>query len=237
MTTKATCSPMSTALSPIRSSARDEDHQHRPLASIGVIADLDRPAEDLTVEAIDLAVLAHEILGQSDVPTGKRGPALHHLRARLGTHPRQRPLHLLSHGRLVAGQGDQLGDVHALVAHALDVLDHVQQGGDQPQVARDRRLQRQQREDALVDLQVAPVDAVVVGDDHLGELDVLVLERLEHAVELLDDQVKAAQRVGFELVKLLLEVRATRLGSVLGALGSTVAPRRQRAGGASRTFR
>ena len=97
--------------------------------------------------------------------------------------------------RLVARQRDQLGDVHALVAHALDVLDHVQQRRDEPQVARDGRLQREQREDALVDLQVAPVDAVVVGDHHLRELDVLVLERLEHAVELLDDQVEAAERV------------------------------------------
>ena len=75
----------------------------------------------------------------------------------------------------------------------------MQQRGDQPQVAGDRRLQGEQREDALVDLQVAPVDAVVVGDHHLRELDVLVLERLEHAVELLDDQVEAAERVGFEL--------------------------------------
>ena len=122
-------------------------------------------------------------------------------------HLRQRREHLLAHGRLVPGEGDQLGDVHALVAHPLDVLDHVQQRGDQPQVSGDRRLQGEQREDPLVDLQVAPVDAVVVGDHHLRELDVLVLERLEHAVELLDDQVKAAQRVGFELLQLLLKVR------------------------------
>ncbi len=116
------------------------------------------------------------------------------------------------HRRLVAGQRDQLGDVHALVAHALDVLDHVQQRRHQPQVAGHGRLQRQQREDALVDLQVAPVDAVVVGDHHLRELDVLVVERLEHAVELLDDQVEAAERVGLELAQLGLEVRASLRG-------------------------
>ena len=55
--------------------------------------------------------------------------------------------------------------------------------------------QRQQREDPLVDLEVAAVDAVVVGDHHLGELDVLVLERLERAVELLDDHVEPAERL------------------------------------------
>ena len=54
---------------------------------------------------------------------------------------------------------------------------------------------REQREDALVDLEVAAVDAVVVGDDHRGELDVLVLERLERAVELLDDEVEPAERL------------------------------------------
>ncbi len=121
---------------------------------------------------------------------------------------RERVEHLAVHGRLVSGKRDQLGDVHALVAHALDVLDHVQQRRDEAQVARDRRLQREQREDALVHLQVASVDAVVVGDHHLRELHVLVVQRLEHAVELLDDQVEAAERVGLELAQLCLEVRA-----------------------------
>ena len=94
----------------------------------------------------------------------------------------------------MAGEGDELGDVHALIAHPLDAHDHVQERRDQAQVAGHGRLQGEQREDALVDLQVAPVEAVVVGDHHLRELDVLVVERLEHAVELLDDQVEAAER-------------------------------------------
>ena len=89
-----------------------------------------------------------------------------------------------------------LAIVHALVAHALDVLDHVQQRRDEPQVAGDRRLQREQRQDALVDLEVAAVEAVVVGDDHRRQLDVLVLERLEHAVELVDDQVERRRAPG-----------------------------------------
>ena len=130
------------------------------------------------------------------------------LRARERAHLRERLEHLVAHRRLVAGERDQLGDVHALVAHPLDVLDQVQQRGDEPQVAGHRRLQREQREDPLVDLQVAPVDAVVVGDHHLRQLDVLVGERLEHAVELLDDQVEAAERAGLELAQLGLEVRA-----------------------------
>ena len=116
----------------------------------------------------------------------------------------------------------------------------MQQRGDEPQIARDGRLQGEQREDALVDLQVAPVDAVVVGDHHLGELDVLVAERLEHAVELLDDQVQAAERVGLEVAQLLLEVRASAGPGQRSRVERLCAHRRAVRGPglpASRTFR
>jgi hypothetical protein len=59
-----------------------------------------------------------------------------------------------------------------------------------------------------VDLEVAAVDAVVVGDDHLGELDVLVLERLDGAIELLEHEVDASQRGALELLQLLPVVDA-----------------------------
>ncbi len=62
-----------------------------------------------------------------------------------------------------------------------------------------------------MDLQIAPVDAVVVGDHHLGELDVLVVEGLQHAVQLLDDQVQPPERAPLELEQLLLEVLAPML--------------------------
>ena len=64
-----------------------------------------------------------------------------------------------------------------------------------------------------MDLQVASIDAVVVSDHHLGELDVLVVERLQYSVELLDDQVQAAEGVALELLQLLLEVRPSLLGA------------------------
>ncbi len=131
-------------------------------------------------------------------------------------HPRQRLEHLLADRWLVPGEGDQLGDVHALVAHPLDVLDHVQQSRDQAQVPRYRRLQREQREDPLVDLQVAAVDAVVVGDHHLRELDVLVLERLQHPVELLDYQIKTPQGMGFQILQLPLKVRPSLADTIGG---------------------
>ena len=67
------------------------------------------------------------------------------------------------------------------------------QSRHQPQIARDRGLGSQQGEDSLVDLQVAPVDAVVVGNHHLGELHVLVSQRLQGTVELLQHHVKASE--------------------------------------------
>ena len=59
-----------------------------------------------------------------------------------------------------------------------------------------------------MDLHVAAVDAVVVGDDERGELDVLVLERLERAVDLRDDHVEAAEGGGLERGELVLEGQA-----------------------------
>ena len=84
---------------------------------------------------------------------------------------------------MVAVERHELGDVHALVAHPLHVLDHVQQRGHHAQVAGHRRLERQQGQDPLVHLEVAAVDAVVVGDHQARQLHVLVLHGLECPVE------------------------------------------------------
>ncbi len=88
------------------------------------------------------------------------------------------------------------------------MLDHVEHGGDEPEVGRDGSLQREQRQNALVHLQVEAVDHVVVGDHHLGELDVLMLDRLAHAVDRARDHVEPAERLLLEPRHLLLEVDA-----------------------------
>jgi hypothetical protein len=130
----------------------DHDHVHRPLAGVRVGADLDRHREDLAVEAVDLPVLADEVLGHRGVARDERGLGLHGLRARRPAHPHRAVEQVLVHRRVVAGQRDELGDVHALVAHPLHVLDDVQERRDEPQVARDGRLQGEQRQHPLVDL-------------------------------------------------------------------------------------
>ena len=67
-----------------------------------------------------------------------------------------------------------------------------------------------------MDLQVAAVETVVVGDHHLRELDVLVVERLQYAVELLDDEVQPAECAFLELVQLLLEVGSSQTTAICG---------------------
>ena len=84
----------------------------------------------------------------------------------------------------------------------------MQQRRNDAQVARHRRLQREQREDALVDLEVAAVDPVVVGDHDRRELDVAVRERLERPVERRDDEVERAKRLLLEPGELLGELDA-----------------------------
>ena len=96
----------------------------------------------------------------------------------------------------------------ALVAHPLDAADDVQQRGDDAQVARDRRLPCEQRQHALVYLQIAPVDPLVVGDDHPGQLDVVVADRLERPVELLDHHLETPERLALELLERFAELMA-----------------------------
>jgi hypothetical protein len=84
----------------------------------------------------------------------------------------------------------------------------MQEGGHQAQIAGYRGLESEQRKDALVDLEEAAVDAIVIGNHHLSKLDILVLECLEHSIELLDDQVQAPHRAQLELPQLPLEVGA-----------------------------
>src|ERR1700747_2636093 len=56
-----------------------------------------------------------------------------------------------------------------------------------------------------MDLEVAPVDARVVGDDELRQALVAVVERGQHALELTEGHVESAQRGVLELEELRLE--------------------------------
>ena len=168
----------------------DQHHHDRPLAAVVLVADLDRQLEALLFRLSTTSSWRTRSRARSTSRSAKArfacliwsGPSC----------PSSTRLlqHALVGRRLVAGDRDQLGDVDALVAHPLHALHDVEQGRDQAQVGGDRRLRREQREDRLVDLQVAAIDDVVVGDHQLGQLDVLVPHRLHGPIERPDHEVQ-----------------------------------------------
>ena len=89
------------------------------------------------------------------------------------------PAHLGEVGRDLGGQhglrvpaAGSLGDVQREVAHALDVARPVDRGDDDAQIGGHRGLQGQQRERLLLGAVAELVDADVLGDDLLGQLQV-----------------------------------------------------------------
>ena len=153
----------------------------------------------MTVQPVDLDILADQVLSQLDVPGHEGLPGLGDLRAHKFSHLLEHLENLPVSGRLISRQGHKLGDVHTLIAHALHAADDMQQRGDEPQVAGDRRLRREQREHSLVDLEIATVDPIVVGEHKPDELHVLGPHRLQCALELHRHHVEPAHRLLFEL--------------------------------------
>ena len=91
----------------------------------------------------------------------------------------------------------------------------MEQRRHDPQIAGHRGLAGQQRKHALVYLEIAPVDPIVVAHDHSGQLDVLVGDRLKRSVELRDDQVHAAQRLFLQPLQLFAELVSCLVGHQL----------------------
>src|SRR5579875_2760193 len=183
----------------------DENHEHRPLAHVEIFADFDRALEDRSIEPVDLGVLAGEAARHLNVSQAEHVPGLDDLGAGEQPHLLDGIEDLLVLGGLVARERHERGDVHTLVPHPLHAADDVQQRGDQPQLLGAGRRASEQLERPLVDLAVAAIEAVVVGDDDLRELDVLVVERLLSAVELRDDEVEASEDLGLEALQILAE--------------------------------
>ena len=81
----------------------------------------------------------------------------------------------------------------------------MQDGEHEPQVDGDRRLPREQRLDAALDVRVALVDLVVEPDHLVGELDVVLGERVQRCPERPQDELALLLDRGGELVELLVE--------------------------------
>ena len=99
----------------------------------------------------------------------------------------------------------ELRDRHAVVADPLEVQVDVEHREDEPQVGRDRRLPREQLLDALLDREVARVDLVVERDHLVGELLVLLHERVERAAQRAQHERALLVHRRLELVEIFLE--------------------------------
>ena len=75
----------------------------------------------------------------------------------------------------------------------------------EPEVHRCRRLSREQRLDARLDVEVAAVDLVVESDHLVGELLVLLLERVQRATQRPADELALLLERRLELVELFLK--------------------------------
>ena len=157
--------------------------------------------EDLPVERGDALVVADDLERKTGVAEDERVLGVGDLAQRERAHALDAPEEPTVERRAPRDHR-HLGQVHALVAHALDMADDAQEGGGQSQVGRDRRLGRQQVEHAHVDVAIAAVDVVVVGHHPLCQGGVAVLECRERDLEAGRDEVERAERQRLELGEL-----------------------------------
>ena len=130
---------------------RDDDHPQAPLAERGLGHHVDEPLDEAAVRAVDQLVELDEALGAGEVAAARTS------RARRGSISSARsPISVstVDERRIRIGVGDELRELrdrHAAVGAALEQQVDVQHREQQPQVARDRRLQREQRLDRALD--------------------------------------------------------------------------------------
>ena len=104
-----------------------------------------------------------------------------------------------------AHQLRQLGNGDAVVGHSLEMEVHAQHCEHEPQVARDRCLAGKQRLDALLDLQITPVDLIVEADHLVGELVVTARERVERRAQDAQDKRTLFLDRRLELLQFVME--------------------------------
>ena len=184
--------------------ARDDDHAQAPLAQGLVAAELQHVRDDAAVGPVDQLVEVDQHLRARDVARGERRErdADHLLRAH-GDVLEARDERLV--GRQALRELRQLGDRHAVVAHALEVQVDVQHREHEPQVDRDRRLQRQQALDALLQAVVAAIDLVVERDHLVGQIDVASIERVDRRAQRPQHVLPLLLQRGLEAFELLVE--------------------------------
>ncbi len=100
----------------------------------------------------------------------------------------------------------RLGDVDGEVADALEIGVDLHGRDDRAQVDGHRLVERQQREAAVVDLDVQRVERLVAGEHALDQLAVAVDQALDREAHLLLGQAAHLEQAGLELLELFLKM-------------------------------
>src|SRR5262245_2813352 len=185
--------------------ARDQDEPDRARDRLRVAHHVrEQLAEDLLLDAVHLVVSGADLARQVRVP-GHEGvqALLHHALGLLG-HSRQVDVRLEL--ALLVQLHRALGDVHRLVADALEVGDDLHGGGDEAEVAGGRLVEGEQLHALLVDLDVVSVHLPIAVDDVSGQRLVTLHQRPHGAADLILDQRAHGQQRLLEAVQLLVEV-------------------------------
>ena len=95
----------------------------------------------------------------------------------------------------------QLRDRHAAVRAPLQQEIDVDHREQESQVARDRRLQRKERLDRLLDAEEVVVDLVVEGDHLVGELAIALLEGAHSSVDGAEDALPHLLELRLDLLE------------------------------------
>ena len=101
----------------------------------------------------------------------------------------------------------RLGDVHRQVADALEIGVDLHGRDDGAEVGRHRLIERQQREAAVVDLDVERVQRLVAAHHAVDDAVVAVHEALDREADVLLGQAAHLEQPGLALFELLLKVR------------------------------
>ena len=179
VTTNSVCSPMSTALSPIRSRQREATIIRMPHSVASGELSISRTLSTTRRFVRSISSSSSTSDRARSTSRGREGVErdTHHGLCAIAhlTEPLDEIVPLLE----ARGELRQLRDRHRLIADPLEMDGVVEHGENETQVGRNRRLLREQLLDRPLDGVVPAVDLVVVGDDLVAQLDVLRLERVD----------------------------------------------------------
>jgi hypothetical protein len=137
---------------------------------------------------------------------------------RVGQHLACQARHLLDlrklrERRLFRQVLDGLRDVYRVIAHPLEVVGDLHRHRDQPQVARERLLQREQVDAGVIDLHLQRIE-LPVGQDHRIRLRrVALAQRLHRRAHLLLGEGRHLQEQVLQLRQLLVEMASSGDGA------------------------